>query len=77
MNLTTTRAGQTACAEPGLALRRLYNLSIEPGLRQESHEDRGHASSLSEDRPAGLPVQTDDERFGMVLLGIGYDSSVA
>ena len=74
MNLTT-RAAQTACAEPGCALRRLHLLPTN----ESEQEDRAthHDSSASQVQCDDLPDLTAFERLGLVLLGIGYDTSVA
>ena len=77
MNATTTRAAKTACAEPGIALRRLYNTTSEPEVRQPSPDAHVPGSSVSDAESGHRSVQTDDETFGMLLLGIGYDTSIA
>jgi hypothetical protein len=75
MNLTTTRAAQTACAEPGIALRRLY---LQPTDEPE-REDRAmhHGSTANQVQRDNTPDLTPSERLGLVLLGIGYDTSIA
>jgi hypothetical protein len=74
MNLTT-RAEQTACAEPGLALRRLYRQSTnEPAQEVRAPH---HGSSADQVQRNHFSDLTASERLGLVLLGIGYDSSVA
>jgi hypothetical protein len=78
MNLTTTRAAHTACAEPGIALRRLnLNEAVEPQCDRRSNGSHDGFSAADEVQRERCPVLTENELFGMVLLGIGYDSSVA
>ena len=76
MNLTMTRAEQTACAEPGIAERGLDVNAIDESARGEQLYD-GHDHGLApEDRFGDCPIQSESERFGLSLLGIGYDSSI-
>jgi hypothetical protein len=75
MNLTTTRAAQTACAEPGIALRRLYRQPIDAPERDQ--RSMQHGSAAGQVQRDSSPDPTASERFGFVLLGIGYDSSIA
>jgi hypothetical protein len=77
MNLTTTRAERTACAGPDIALRPFYNPTSEPEVRHPSPDAHVPGSSVSDAESGHRSVQTDDETFGMLLLGIGYDTSIA
>ena len=75
MNLTTTRAAQTACAEPGIAPRGQHpNTAIEPGLGPRSGDHGPNANGVQD---VGRLAQPANEALGLVLLGIGYESSVA
>lgn len=77
MNLTT-RAAQTACAEPGFASRKLHlNEAIEPKCARRPNGSPDCVSATSEVQHGCCPVQTENQRFGMALLGVDYDSSVA
>ena len=74
MNLTTTRAERTACAGPGIALRRLYRQPTnEP---EQEPRSKHHGSSTSQAQRDDLSELKDSERLGLVLLGIGYDTSI-
>lgn len=75
MNLTTTRAEQAACAGPGFAPRRLYLQSTDEPTRE--HHATGDGSNVDQVQQGDHPDLTASERLGLVLLGIGYDTSVA
>ncbi|MEX1158695.1 MAG: hypothetical protein WEC79_07190 [Thermomicrobiales bacterium] len=78
MNLTTTRAAQTACAEPGFASRRsCWAATIELNSEWSAPVACERATPANDDRPSAQPITSESERFGLVLLGIGFDSSVA
>lgn len=74
MNLTTTRAAKPASAEPNIASRWLYLNTINtPNSGAQVHE---HGSCPHQATSERSVVVSEHESFGMVLLGIGYDSSV-
>ncbi len=75
MNLTTTHAAQTACAEPGLALRTLYRQPTPASERKQRAVQ--HRSPANDAQQLPSPAATESERLGLILLGIGYDTSVA
>ena len=78
MNLTMTRAEQTACAEPGIALRRPHD---NPATQQERgrHADdrRGHRLENADAHRDRSPEPTISEQLGMVLLGIDFETTIA
>jgi hypothetical protein len=77
MNLTTTRAERSACAGRAIALTRIYaNTTIDADCvyRADAAQDACVHDEARRDRRS---VQTDDAVLGMVLLGIGYDITVA
>lgn len=78
MNLTTTRAERTACAGQCIALtQRSLNQTTNVGAGRFFGVADGPGHACDEVQRDRCPVQTQDETFGMVLLGIGYDSTVA
>jgi|GEM_PF-4094481 len=78
MYITMTRAAQSACAEQSFALRRIhYNPSVESDRPQRSSDAHGVCVTTVEVRREGRPAGTEDEALGMVLLGIGYETSIA
>jgi hypothetical protein len=75
MNLTTTRAEPTACAGPGIALRRLYRQPTnEPEQELRTMHDASSVHQVQRDGDLDL---SESEQFGLVLLGIGYETSIA
>jgi len=78
MNLTTTRAVQTACAEPDVASRRLQldqTIELRSGQRLGISRDCNVAAGQVQD--SNCPSRMESDLLGLVLLGIGYESSVA
>jgi hypothetical protein len=78
MHLTTTRAAQTACAEPGVASRRSrWAATIESNSEWSAPAACERNLPANDVQPTAQPITSDSERFGLVLLGIGFDSSDA
>ena len=78
MYIMMTRAAKTACAERGFALRRIHhNPSVETEGSQHEDDVRGFSAEVVEVQPDSSPVTSDVEPLGMLLLGIGYETSTA
>ena len=78
MNLTTTRAAQTACAEPGFASRRsCWATQIRSNSGRSVPVVHEHDAPANDAQSAAQEITSESERYGLVLLGIGFESSIA
>lgn len=78
MNLTTTRAAQTALDEPNIAPRRpSWAATIDVKRCWRAPDAREHAASTDAEHSTAQAIQSESEQFGLVLLGIGFESSDA